>query len=197
MIFKTTKFKVSHLYAKYHVELYFPRSVDLNLSFADPGQIQMPNNTFYVETIHPDFYEMMECLVDAYLNDKIISVDRSISRIVFIEELGIIPEDKKRKNAIDNCLFIFKNDVEMVNHTWEKYEGYTSEEKTKFWRRCLSKRKHVLRTYNYDPYYIFSPEVYEFWKGKEPDIDVYLKEAVSLLKFDREIVERNLGKKLW
>lgn len=194
---KIYKYRITYFNGTTHnADRYFDKKVHICLLEVDPGAIAMSNNNFYIDIDNPSFYDLMEYLVDAYLNRKEVSLYDSDRRIMFIAELGNLSEEKKKKNAIENCLFVFKNETEMARHSWGKYGGYTYEEKVVFWRSCLSGRKNRLKSFGYDPYYIFSPQVYAFWKDKETDIDIYLNEVIPKLGLERGIVERNLEKTL-
>jgi hypothetical protein len=160
------------------------------------NSIMRPNDNFYLELDNPNIYEIIDCLVDAYLNNKNITVfvSGTYLRVIHFEEE--ISEDRKRNNVINSCLFAFKNERDMVKDSWEKYLHYSNEDKSKFWRLILGRRKRMLEYCGCNPYYMFAPEIYQFWLIKEPNIDDYLVEVIPKLKFDMSRVELGINKRL-
>lgn len=144
---------------------------------------------------NPAFYEILECLIDACISHKRLGLYLFGEQLQYVEDLTFSSK-QKQDQAVKTCLFVFKNEIDFTTVSWADYPSFGPEKKVKFWKRWLRTRMQRLDFYGYDPYYMFHPDIYDFWCQHEPEMNTYLKEFVRLKGLDQSKVEENLGRKL-
>ncbi len=191
---------VAHINGDTHsMERYFDKCFEVNLSKVyDPMKIYRNNTIFELEEDNPSFYDIVECLLEAHFSHQHISALVFGHRILFIEEIGELSIEKQQANVTQNTLYMFENEIDMIRDNWTKYVHYEDEAKLKFWRRYIIKRMHRLFHFGYNPYLMYSPQVFDFWLLKEPNIAHYIKELTQIpnSKFDLIQIETHLQKPL-
>lgn len=166
---------------------YFGKEVHIYLSDSvSPYRLFLDN---------PTFYHIIDHLMDVYLVSQKVTVRLFGNEIHSIPHLKFTEEEKKAQ-AMEASYYVFKNETDMVTHSWQAYPGYTDEKKTKFWKRWLSKQMRRLDFYRFDPYYLYQQKLYDFWKHHEPNLDSFLNQIVEIRELDRSKIEENLGFKI-
>ncbi|HAS47426.1 MAG TPA: hypothetical protein DCS93_43515 [Microscillaceae bacterium] len=166
---------------------YFGKEIHVYL-FDNPSR-------FVLFLENPTFYNIINYIVDAYLKSKKVTIK------LFVDEIHSIPhlkftEEEKKAQAMEASYYVFKNETDMVTHSWQAYPGYTDEKKTKFWKRWLSKQMRRLDFYGFDPYYLYQQKLYDFWKHHEPNLNSFLNQIVEIRELDRSKIEESLGFKI-
>lgn len=141
---------------------------------------------------NPTFYYIIDHVIDVYLKSQKITVKLFGDEIYSIPHLKFTEEEKKAQ-AVHASYYVFKNETDMITHSWQAYPNYTDEKKIKFWKRWLSKQMQRLDFYGFDPYYLYHKKLYDFWKYQESNIDFFLNQVVEIRGFDREKIDINLG----
>ena len=168
---------------------YFGKALEVSFNYEPSSQ------RLYLD--NPAYDKIVAFLVDAYITRKRINLISGGSSIVTIDEIPESSDDEKKQQAIKTSLFCFKNDIRRAILTpWEELAGLIPEKKIKRWKVIILHWMHRLEHYGYDPYYLFSPEIVDFWKNYEPNITYFIKEVAKLRDLDLEKIENNLEFKL-
>lgn len=141
---------------------------------------------------NPAFYDILAYLIEVHSQSQMATVKLFGDEICAIPSLNFTEAEKQEK-ATNASYYVFKNETDMVTHSWQEYPQYTQEKKVKFWKRWLRKQMQRLDFYGFDPYQMYHEKLYNFWKSHEPDINSFLNQVIEMKELDKEKMEENLG----